>query len=603
MKLASRPARVPVPFADQGTKNAIPVNSQIGVKDGAASYTDGFPPLTMTPIAAGGIPPAGGDFNGILNAITQSVRWACAGGQYAYDDAFSTAIGGYPKGALIQNAAGDVIWLNTVDDNKTNPDTGTGWSPAIRYGLTTVALAGSNVTLTPAQAAKETIVLTGTLTANVQLIMPAWVETWLIVNNTTGNFTVAVKPAAGSGVNLAASTSSQVYGDGTNIYYGALMVRNNLAEIKAAGTNSQTAARGNIGCGTAAAKDFTTQYDDTNSGRLMMLGCRGIGGSSGDMLPGADINTAAKYLQFLKQYGGGIYRPIWNSAVTNPDGLTKYSVNFFGNSGDTFGLISIDYGTGKVIAVGANQAGIDSGKVYVNELYGKLNKPTAGDVGAIPLSGSTAVNGILRNSAEFQTTSANSYRMVYGNYGVFWRQDGSSLYLMVTNSGDQYGTFNSLRPLTISLTNGYPTMSRLNLTDWTNFDARYQAKGSYTPAGQAYTKAESDARYQKINTASRASNGWYKDTNTGMITQWGTVSLPATNGKTTSASFSFATAFPNAVLSMVATPGNSRVNNNGFYSVTAVTGLTSSGGTISADSNAGESFSLTQIIRYIAIGY
>ncbi|WP_324286232.1 phage tail protein [Enterobacter hormaechei] len=33
-------------------------------------------------------------------------------------------------------------------------------------------------------------------------------------------------------------------------------------------------------------------------------------------------------------------------------------------------------------------------------------------------------------------------------------------------------------------------------SNWANFDARYQAKGSYTPAGQAYTKAESDARFQ-----------------------------------------------------------------------------------------------------------
>lgn len=32
-------------------------------------------------------------------------------------------------------------------------------------------------------------------------------------------------------------------------------------------------------------------------------------------------------------------------------------------------------------------------------------------------------------------------------------------------------------------------------TNFANFDARYQPKGSYTPAGQAYTKAESDARY------------------------------------------------------------------------------------------------------------
>lgn len=32
--------------------------------------------------------------------------------------------------------------------------------------------------------------------------------------------------------------------------------------------------------------------------------------------------------------------------------------------------------------------------------------------------------------------------------------------------------------------------------NYANFDAKYQVKGSYTPAGQAYTKAESDGRYQ-----------------------------------------------------------------------------------------------------------
>ena len=56
-------------------------------------------------------------------------------------------------------------------------------------------------------------------------------------------------------------------------------------------------------------------------------------------------------------------------------------------------------------------------------------------------------------------------------------------------------------------------------------DNKYQAKGSYTPAGQAYTKAESDARFQKINTASLEANGWFRDTNTGMLIQYGKVAV------------------------------------------------------------------------------
>mgnify|MGYP004716020037 CR=1 FL=1 len=100
--------------------------------------------------------------------------------------------------------------------------------------------------------------------------------------------------------------------------------------------------------------------------------------------------------------------------------------------------------------------------------------------------------------------------------------------------------------MAINLATGYVTLSRLSLTDWTNFDARYQAKGSYTPAGQADTKAESDARYQLKNTASRATNGWFKDNSTGMIFQWGRNSSSVVGNTTVT----FPIAFPNACLNI-----------------------------------------------------
>ncbi|PWI82141.1 hypothetical protein DEO48_00125, partial [Enterobacter sp. CGMCC 5087] len=71
------------------------------------------------------------------------------------------------------------------------------------------------------------------------------------------------------------------------------------------------------------------------------------------------------------------------------------------------------------------------------------------------------------NPNEIVSTSANSYRIVYGNYGAFWRQDGGNLYLMLTNSGDAHGSYNSLRPFTVNLASGYITMGRLGLTDYT----------------------------------------------------------------------------------------------------------------------------------------
>ncbi|MFP2505401.1 tail fiber protein [Buttiauxella gaviniae] len=127
--------------------------------------------------------------------------------------------------------------------------------------------------------------------------------------------------------------------------------------------------------------------------------------------------------------------------------------------------------------------------------YDTLNKPSAADTGAVSKSGDT-MSGTLRVAAEIQTTSANSFRSVYGNYGTMWRQDGANLYLMLTNSGDQYGGYNSLRPFAVNLATGDVNINKLSLVNYASFDARYQDKGNYTPAGEAYTKAVSDGRFQ-----------------------------------------------------------------------------------------------------------
>jgi hypothetical protein len=229
MLSSTPPVSVPVPFANSGTKNTIPVPSQIGTTPGAASYTDGFPPLTFTPVAAGGIPPFGADFNGILNMITQTVAWVQAGGEFAFNATFAGLVAGYPKGAVLQRSDATGSWTSTVDSNTVNPDTAvttaaSGWVP---YGtssaLISLALTNGNVTLTALQAARNIIVLSGTLTGNVQLIMPTgWAGVqWSILNQcVAGNFSVTVKTAAGTGVVIAAGSCSKVLSDGTNCYSG-----------------------------------------------------------------------------------------------------------------------------------------------------------------------------------------------------------------------------------------------------------------------------------------------------------------------------------------------------------------------------------------------
>ncbi|HED2345347.1 TPA: hypothetical protein R4Y01_005577 [Serratia marcescens] len=131
MKLTDKPRQIAVPFAS-GTadKNTIPNNATQETKEkGKAAYDSGFPPLTMTAIAAGGIPPHGKDFNGLLNDITAAIRFSQAGGQYTFDSAFAQAIGGYAKGATVLSADGSKIWWNTVEANTTDPDgaSAAGW--------------------------------------------------------------------------------------------------------------------------------------------------------------------------------------------------------------------------------------------------------------------------------------------------------------------------------------------------------------------------------------------------------------------------------------------------------------------------------------------
>lgn len=228
MLLSNAPQKLVLAFAVSGGKNVIPVASQIGITGGAASLTDGFPPLTRTPVAAGGIPPFGLDMNGILFDVSAITRWANAGAGYVYDGTFAndSNVSGYPKGARILRSDGQGYWLNLTDSNVTDPEATTGsplpaaagWVPDTTNGIAAITMTNANVTLTPLQYGRPIVVITGTLSASLNLIFPNISQEWTVVNNTTGAFSITAKTAAGTGVVIVGTQI--VYGDGTNIYAG-----------------------------------------------------------------------------------------------------------------------------------------------------------------------------------------------------------------------------------------------------------------------------------------------------------------------------------------------------------------------------------------------
>lgn len=145
MQQSDVPIKIATPWAIGAGGSFVDVIPQTTTTPGRASFLIGFPPLNFTPVASGGIPPFGQDTNGILNMLSAWTRWQDAGGPIFYDGAFSTGIGGYPKGAIIQNAAGTGFWLSTAENNTTDPDTsGAGWS-AIPFLLPTGVTPGSYI--------------------------------------------------------------------------------------------------------------------------------------------------------------------------------------------------------------------------------------------------------------------------------------------------------------------------------------------------------------------------------------------------------------------------------------------------------------------------
>lgn len=220
MNRADSPKKQAVPFGINGQREDILDTTPAG--DNSASYSAGYPAITMTLKAAGGLPPKGQNMNQILFELANVARWSAAGAGYSFDSTFSTTVGGYPSGAKVLSSDGLGVWLNTTDANTANPEVATGlltgWVPSVFYGSSSISgLASSNVTLTSLQAARERIELSGALTSNINVIVPAWQKAWDFVNNCTGSFTVTVKTASGTGVSVPAGKKTSVYGNGTNV--------------------------------------------------------------------------------------------------------------------------------------------------------------------------------------------------------------------------------------------------------------------------------------------------------------------------------------------------------------------------------------------------
>jgi len=227
MLASSIPAKFSIPWgasAGVGYIRTIPTASQIGITAGAASLTDGFPPVTFLPVGGGGTPPFGQDFNGILNQLTATEQWYMAGGPIKYDSTFSTAIGGYPNGALIASATtAGLYWLSTADNNTSNPDaSGANWSA---ISLSNLAFARTriqaNTTYYVTTSGNDT---TGTGTVGNPFATPQGAWNYLFNNVDLNSYIVTISIGAGTFANVTCSgklTGQRDIGTSPIIFSGA----------------------------------------------------------------------------------------------------------------------------------------------------------------------------------------------------------------------------------------------------------------------------------------------------------------------------------------------------------------------------------------------
>lgn len=67
---------------------------------------------------------------------------------------------------------------------------------------------------------------------------------------------------------------------------------------------------------------------------------------------------------------------------------------------------------------------------------------------------SVGATKIVYTNGQYVSANADAFRMIYGKYGAFWRNDGGKVYLLSTAENDKFGGWNTYRPFIYDLTSG-----------------------------------------------------------------------------------------------------------------------------------------------------
>ncbi|MBY5261264.1 hypothetical protein FP366_17635 [Enterobacter hormaechei] len=293
-----------------------------------------------------------------------------------------------------------------------------------------------------------------------------------------------------------------------------------IAGVSFDGTSDISLKTSNLDdAGTAATKDATTSSTDTTSGRVLRVGDFGLGAIAGVNV--SDANNI-NYNGFFNLSAEGIHGPVANQVSE----LIHCQYNQ--NTGHQIG-----WRAGRHDEPLRHRTKMNGEWQGWIKLYDSNNPPTADEVDAV----SASKGGTFQKEVMFSegVKIRNGTGIYHGEDSVGF--SSNNLMLKSWNGIGFYCTLTGSEGVTVFVdTRGghLEAKGQIKPGDFTNFDNRF------------YTKTLANSTFQKVNTVSKGSRGWFKDSNTGMIFQWG---IESVSGATTRL-FSFPVSFPTGCASL-----------------------------------------------------
>lgn len=177
------------------------------------------------------------------------------------------------------------------------------------------------------------------------------------------------------------------------------------------------------------------------------------------------------------------------------------NVGILPNGTSTTSLVSV-WNSSDPLNAGTFQFRMDAGMAVLNSSNTGTGvvRPISVQFGGVEKA-AFGTNGTFSATGEIISTNANQFRLVYGNYGLIFRQDGSNFYMLPTNSLDQYGPWNSLRPFYMDMASGLVTMSH-----GVNVVGRVYTNGNFVSEG-----ASAGLFFNNRAGTTARTYGWYSD--------------------------------------------------------------------------------------------